>query len=80
MGSPTGVAYYNNKLYIADADNNLIWQMPLNPAELKALPNVAPPSEEVQIWFNGVRLEFDADSKPYIREGRTIVKPLKNAS
>jgi sugar lactone lactonase YvrE len=73
LGSPVGVAYYNKNLYIADADNNLIWQMPLNPAELKALPDFAPPSEEVQIWVNGVRLEFDANSKPYIREGRTMV-------
>ncbi|HRS20573.1 MAG TPA: stalk domain-containing protein [Clostridia bacterium] len=76
LGSPVGVAYYNKNLYIADADNNLIWQMPLNPDELKALPNFAPPSEEVQIWVNGVRLELDANNKPYIREGRTIV-PLR---
>ncbi|HPX69398.1 MAG TPA: copper amine oxidase N-terminal domain-containing protein, partial [Bacillota bacterium] len=60
-----------------DADNNLIWQMPFNPAESKALPNFAPPSEEVQIWVNGVRLEPDANNKPYIQEGRTIV-PLRD--
>jgi len=76
LGSPVGVAYYNQNLYIADADNNLIWQMPLNPNELKALPNFAPPSEEIQIWVNGVRLELNTNNKPYIQEGRTIV-PLR---
>ncbi|NLT95539.1 MAG: hypothetical protein GXW85_08455 [Clostridia bacterium] len=76
VGSPVGVAHYNNKLYIADADNNLIWQMPLNPDELKAIPNFAPPSEEIQIWVNGVRLELAADNKPYIQDGRTIL-PLR---
>ena len=40
LGSPVGVAYYNNILYIADADNNLIWQMPLNPNELRAVPSL----------------------------------------
>jgi sugar lactone lactonase YvrE len=76
LGSPVGVAYYNKNLYIADADNNLIWQMPLDPTELKALPNFAPPSEEIQIWVNGARLELDAKNKPYIQEGRTIL-PLR---
>jgi len=76
LGSPVGVAYYNKNLYIADADNNLIWQMPLNPTELKALPNFAPPSEEIQIWVNSVRLELNANNKPYVQEERTIV-PLR---
>lgn len=76
LGSPVGVAYYNKNLYIADADNNLIWQMPLNPTELKAIPNFDPPSEEIQIWVNGVRLDLNADNKPYIQEGRTVV-PLR---
>jgi sugar lactone lactonase YvrE len=73
LGSPVGVAYYNKNLYIADADNNLIWQMPLNPNALKAQPKFDPPSEEIQIWVNGVRLQMDANSKPYIKEGRTMV-------
>jgi len=77
LGSPVGVAYYNKNLYIADADNNLIWQMPFNPTESKVLPNFDPPSEEIQIWVNGVRLEPDANNKPYIQEGRTIV-PLRD--
>jgi len=76
LGSPVGVAYYNNILYIADADNNLIWQMPLNPNELRAVPSFAPPSEEVQIWVNGVRLELNANNKPYIQDGRTVL-PLR---
>ncbi|WP_169738609.1 stalk domain-containing protein [Desulfofalx alkaliphila] len=76
LGSPVGVAYYNKNLYIADADNNLIWQMPLNPTELKAIPNFASPSEEIQLWVNGVRLELNANNKPYIQEGRTIL-PLR---
>ncbi|HOQ09716.1 MAG TPA: stalk domain-containing protein [Syntrophomonadaceae bacterium] len=76
IGSPVGVAYHNNKLYIADADNNVIWQMPLNPNGIRAIPQFAPPSEEIQIWVNGFRLELGPDNKPFIQDGRTIV-PLR---
>jgi len=76
LGSPVGVAYYNQNLYISDADNHLIWQMPLSPTGLKALPSFAPLSEEIQIWVNGARLELAANNKPYIREGRTML-PLR---
>lgn len=76
LGSPVGIVSSQNSLYIADSDNNVIWQAKLDLANLQAQPNYAEPTEEIQVWVNGKRLELNQDSKPYLAQERTML-PLR---
>jgi hypothetical protein len=77
LGSPVGLAAYNNSLYIADADNNLLWKLYIDPDNLQpARAGFDPPSDQIQVWVNGSKVVFNADSQPYISEGRTML-PLR---
>jgi hypothetical protein len=77
LGSPVGLAAYNNSLYIADADNNLLWQLNIEPDNLQpARAGFDPPSDQIQVWVNSSKVLFNADSQPYVSEGSTML-PLR---
>lgn len=74
IGAPLGIASFENRLYVADADNNVIWQFSIDPDNLKA--RVDEPVEEIRVWVNNQRLELTEGAKPYIYKDRTML-PLR---
>jgi len=76
IGSPVGIVSYQNNLYLADSDNNVIWQLNINPDALMARPDYDEPTPEVQVWVLGKRLELNQGMKPYLAQDKTML-PLR---
>lgn len=77
IGAPVGVVSFQNKLYVADTDNSVIWQININPDNLQARLEFAEPGQDIQVWVDSKRLELQEETKPYIYKERTML-PLRN--
>jgi hypothetical protein len=77
LGSPVDVLYSDKKLYITDAENHLIWQLPVDPENLTERPDFDLTEKSVQIFFRGEKLSYQEEGQnPYITNGKTMI-PLR---
>jgi sugar lactone lactonase YvrE len=87
FNQPTALLYRDGELYVADALNGMIRSLKVDPsalspvrsaADLLAATPLKSDSEGIQVWLDGEKLKFSADTRPFYKDGEgTAYVPVR---
>ncbi|MCP1358498.1 SMP-30/gluconolactonase/LRE family protein [Aneurinibacillus migulanus] len=85
FNQPVALAYTEGQLYVSDSLNNKVKTVPVHPKRLEPVRStedllagteLLPVSEEIQVWFDGKHVDFQAGVRPY-KAGDKMYLPIR---